>query len=528
MELQSKTSEQEQKFYTAIKSGQSVIQDQINTVNQKLHEFIENYKNELKVTTQKADEVLKAETDEYNTRVQVQFEKNEREIAEKLSQFQSDVALRQESQNAAIDATMQEFNAWKVRIQTQLDDADVRFKSDLKEFEEKSRKENEKIFVDVEKVQNDTREIMAQLKDDFTNLVSVSKKFVADQNSDNERQMKEIRSDVKATSDEFKKAYRQIVDKLNQDTNALQVKIDDINKGIAKFTAETGVFEKADILKKQLDEAISDLKEQLADAKEYDDKINDLNTRVNELNKLSSDVNSRINSFAGDRSRINELDSKFSKLMAISDSMDGKILDLNATSDNLTNMQAEVRKFQETLAGIQTRYDRLENKGTTIDHVAEKVDDSFENIKSLEQRIEECSHRAEQFPVTIEKVQNDIEKIMKSSGKVNEAIDKLASLDKVLDGIDARYRAFNSEKGAVADAEEKILRAASQTQKEMDLLKQIAQRDVQKSGEEKDSDTPSVRKNVRELRRQGWTEAQIAKKLNLTRTEVRLMLQLED
>ena len=128
-------------------------------------------------------------------------------------------------------------------------------------------------------------------------MISDAQKYVAEQSEETQIEIKEIRKEVKDTSDDYKKSHRAAIEKLNSDTNAIQIKIDEINKGIAKFTAETGVFEKANILKKQLDDSISELKNELGEVKSYEDKIEDLQKQITRLDKLGLEVNSRLSNY---------------------------------------------------------------------------------------------------------------------------------------------------------------------------------------------------------------------------------------
>lgn len=55
------------------------------------------------------------------------------------------------------------------------------------------------------------------------------------------------------------RVYNNAFDKIGEEANKLQFQIDEINKSIGTFKTETAVFDKADILKKQLETSIDDL-----------------------------------------------------------------------------------------------------------------------------------------------------------------------------------------------------------------------------------------------------------------------------
>lgn len=253
-----------------------------------------------------------------------------------------------------------------------------------------------------------------------------------------------------------------------------------------------------------------------------------LTQEFSQLDKLGSDVNKRLDAYGSERSRLDEIDAKFQTLSALSSSVDKKIQDLTTTSDNLLTCMPASESIRKALL-MSRQIDRIENKGTTIDRVADEVDQSFENIKELESRLEVCSKRVQALPDEISDVRSSIDKLMSSTGKINDAVDKLSSLQKIIDDTDKRIDKINTARNGIAGTEERLQKLASGADAQMKLLHDIVKADVSKTPLTSGTSggiTQQVRENIIKLKRENWTLAEIARSLNLTESEVSLILEL--
>jgi chromosome segregation ATPase len=379
---------------------------------------------------------------------------------------------------------------------------------------------------------------MAQLQERYDEMLKNTQNLFNDATSQADVKIKNLKRDLQETAEGDRVAYQKMITRLNDDTNNLQLKIDEINKGIARFTAQTGLFDKAEQLRKQLDTSIEGLKDKINGFASYEARVINLKNQIDQVQKLSGELDSRISNYNNQKMQLDSLDQKFSRIMALSNSMDQKIAELNSTSDNLVNMQVTIRNFEDSLKGIKSQYDRIEHKAETIEHVAQNVDNTADRIHDLEERLADCHIQLEDMPGQLETLQEGINRIMESNGRINDAVDKLSSLQQILDETEQRIDELNETREGISNVEERLQRLSNNADKQIDLLKDISKTaPKKKSGKagtaEKTKPSgggtpPRVREEVRQLKLRKWTNEQIASNLNLSLDAVELILEMSD
>ncbi|MBP5359851.1 MAG: hypothetical protein J6Y69_11810, partial [Treponema sp.] len=553
-EIQTKTTEQESRFQAALQTGQSTIENQINTVNQRLHDFIEQYRAALKSTTEQANAVLKQESDGYNRKVTESLAENLRTMNAQFVDIKSEFDQKYKTNIAVMDETVQNVNEFKTQITRQLKEANEKYEQDLQFFMQKQQQSyadiDSKTQESRQKVQDDidiltdkaeaalklyedrSGQILQQLQKRYEAMVQSTQGMLQDATGQADRQIKELKHNLKDTVDADKQAYQRMIEHLNDDTNALQIRIDEINKGITRFTAQTGLFDKADQLKKQLNASIDNLQEKINGFASYEVKVNNVRQMIEQVQQMSADIDNRISNFNVQKNQLDSMDQKFNRLLALSNSMDDKIAELNVTNDKLVNMQVTVRNFQDSLNGIQAQYDRIETKAETIEKVANNVDSTADRIHDLERRLSSCNSQLDDLPGQLEELQDGINIIMKHNENINQAVDKLSSLQQILDETEERMDALNETKSGIQGAEERLQELAKSADKQIAVLQNISRSNVAKKKKEQEKSkkgtgiTPQLRDNVKELKRRHWTNEEIANSLGISEEAVELILEI--
>ena len=97
------------------------------------------------------------------------------------------------------------------------------------------------------------------------------------------------------------------------------------------------------------------------------------------------------------------------------------------------------------------------------------------------------------------------------------------------DEIDKRIEALNSVTTGIKKTELDLQGLSRDVDKKFEVLNNITKQERAKSPNKKSNAiNPQINESVRQLKRQGWTIADIAKRLNLTENEVDLILQLPE
>ena len=242
---------------------------------------------------------------------------------------------------------------------------------------------------------------------------------------------------------------------------------------------------------------------------------------------LKNDVDRQVDEFDGQKAKVESIGQRYEKMISLSGQIDEKIRELNSTFDGLQTMEVQVRDFQDTLSTISERYDRLEQKNVVIDRVLKDVDTSFENLKAIEDRLKACSRQAETLPKEIEDVQNNVDELLKNGPKIGDAAAKLNSLQEILNETEQRLEEINSARNGVGRIEERLTKMDKDLDGKLKLVQAMVNTDVQKNPDKNSQFiSPQEREQVKNLARQGWTVAQMARALNRTQGEINLILEL--
>ena len=151
---------------------------------------------------------------------------------------------------------------------------------------------------------------------------------------------------------------------------------------------------------------------------------------------------------------------------------------------------------------------------------------SFENLKNLEKRISDCTRKADTLPDEISDVQKNVDELLRNGPKVSEAVKRLDSLHEILLDAERKMEEINSARQGIGRSEQRLQELSRNIDSKFDLLKTLAQKNIEKNGVKGKTIVPQHHEQVRSLHRQGWTNNEIASTLKLTPGEVELILEI--
>jgi len=374
---------------------------------------------------------------------------------------------------------------------------------------------------------------MEQLQERCTSALQNTQGLFTEATAQADMKIKNLKRDLQETADSDRTAYQKMITRLNDDTNNLQLKIDEINKGISRFTAQTGLFDKAEQLRKQLDASIEGLREKINGFATYEAKVINLKNQMDQIQKIASEVDSRAANYTNQKNQLDSLDQKYSRIIALSNSMDEKLAELNTSSDNIVRMQQTLRGFENSISGIQAQYDRIENKSQIIEKVSNNINDTADRIFELEKRLGVCNNQLNTMPDQVEELQAGIKKIMDNNGSINEAVDKLSSLQKIFDETESRIDDLNDRIDEISGTEERLQRLTEKAENQIDDLRVLGKSSGTKRKESsaakskggKGGLTPALKSSVRSLKERGWKNEEIADNLGIAEDLVELILE---
>lgn len=560
--LQEKNREQLARISSDIAQTQTSVQNDIDKVRLDLNAFMEQYRDNLKKASSDSERALKEASAAYNEQISLQLEKKEKEILEDLQSFENGVASRQSTSTAAIDSALAEFNSWKEQIRHQMDESRSMFAEQLKGMHDSAAEklsearsmmdrnlaaystENQEkldgISAQIESLKLKSANLIKEFDEHsqtsrlemqkmYEQMLKTTEDKVKLQNSEAEEKIRMLRAEIRSAGEDSQMRQSKLVLKIQADENDFQTRISELDKELKNIESQMQVYEKAEQMKKNLDQKIADLTNSFNKLELYHSDAQKLSEEYSSIIKMDNEMNEKLTRFNSGKTQIEGIEAKFEKLLNLSGSMDEKIKDLQSTSDDLQELQLSVRNFQNTLSGISDRYDRLEKKNDIIEQVAANVDRTFESLRELEQRLSSCSRQASSLPEEISEVQNNVDSILNNNGKIREAVTRLESLGNILEETEKKVDAIKNEREGIARTEARLQNLAREIDSKFNLLEKITKADLEKHPAKNNSGiSPQDRESVKTLKRQGWTVAEIARSLNFPESAVELILEMPD
>lgn len=563
--LQKKSGEQMELFNTNLEESKRSIQLQLDEANRRLQEFVDHYRGALQQATDSSDALLRKSTDSYAQRITEQLSKTQKELTDNLVAFEDSMTARQQTSASTIDAALAEFTAWKQQLKQQLDESKAVFTEQLeslklsagKNIEDTRATLNDQVSAysvsardqiaslteriaglngqteaSVNQYEAKSRQIIEELQKMYDDMLRQTRQQISDQTGTTKSQIDQLRKDIESATNDNMSRQANMVLKMQNDANEIQSRMSELDKEVKAVAAQMQMYDKADQMKKQLDDKVSVLLDDFSKLDSYREAADKMAAEYGDLQRLDSEMNDKLAKFQAKKAQIDSMEQHFSSLMTLSSSMNDKIKDLQTTSDDLQELQIAVKNFQETLAGISMRYDRLEKKNEVIDRVAADVDRSFDNMRQLEERLSACLRQSDSLPMEIAGIQRSVDTLLGNGDRIDQAVAKLESLQDILKDADARVDAIKSERDGIGRSEARLQQMEKEIDEKMNLLARISRPDERPAGGRAagaaGSIVPQDREHVKRLKRQGWDIAAIAKALKRSESEIELLLELPD
>ena len=336
-----------------------------------------------------------------------------------------------------------------------------------------------------------------------------------------------IRELVHGLRTEVEETQHDLFEKIRRDSAQLTETIEEIDKRQSAFITQTRVFDRADELKADLEQNIEKLKAEVTRFEIYRNTMDDLNLKYEKVTHLEEEATQKIARFMDERKNIEILENDFAKLTVLSDSMDKKVVELASVNDDLQHYQVQIRRIEESIADVNTRYDRLEKKGVVLDRTVQSIDTAFEDLKTLEKDIKSVQGKLYALPSELQDIQTKVEYLVANQEKADKARQQLDTIDELLGELEVRIEKLHTAREWLAGTETRLQDISKNSENQLKLLADLvkAERPVNKG-----EGAPAIgtRENVLKLFRSGWKQEAIANALNLSQGEVQLILELAE
>lgn len=559
--LESKTTEQIDKVNTEIQSAKDNVQTTLDTIRQSIDDFNTATTDKINNITFATDSEIKAASEKNVQHVNEQLEKVQGEILANMRAFEESITSRQQTGSANIDAALADFNSWKSQLTKQMDESKELFNGEMETFKTSvtariaethdklnnamneysdsiSKKQDalteslselqEKAKTSLQEYEERSSQITNQLQSMYENMLKETEEKVRNQHMDAATKIQELKQELQDISDKSRANQTSLVLKIQTEENEMQSQMSDLNKELGTLKAQITTFERADQLKRQLDENMSDLESSFIRLDQIRGESDNVNAIYNNIMKINDDMKKQIEVFERESGKLSDLQNRFNTLSSVSHEVDDRLAKMTSVSDDLQTYEVSLRNFTDDLKTLEGRYARLEQKNETLDRVVKDVDTAFDQMKNLEQTLRDCTRQANSLPQEIKDIQNNVDRLLQHGPKITEAVSKLEQLDESINSTEKRFNALSSVQTGLKNTEIKLSQLNAGIDKKMDILHDIAKSEVSKNGAKDGVVSPKDREKVRELARLGWKQEEIFKTTHIPMEAIDLILSTPD
>ena len=372
-------------------------------------------------------------------------------------------------------------------------------------------------------------QILNELQSMYQEMLSSTEQKVREQNEDASMKIDALKKDIQDANALNQANQSKMILKMQDDANVIQTHISEISKELQSVEANIQTFEKAEKMKRQLEDNLNDLNNSFSKLEVFSESASKMNDEYNSIIKINEDINRQLTNFESQKNKVINLEQQFNRLIALSSTIDERMMSLNTTQDNLQSMEVTVRNYNDRLQYVSEQYERLEKKDEVVNRIKNDVDSQFEKLKELEQRLLNCNKQAVSLPQEIKEVQTNVDRILQNGPKITDAIARLENLDSIIAETSNKIDTLNSVQTGIKKTELDLQTMSRDIDSKFKVLNQITKQDLASKPTAKSQQlTPQMNENVRQLKRAGWTISEIAKQLNLSEIEVDLILQLPE
>ncbi len=541
-----------------ISAIESELRGRITASDQSLLSFVEQYRAEFEQARSKAAQHAQTELDAHAHSIQDALRRQEREIEQRTKEFAHSMDASRSDAETLIEGIRSDFSAWQAKNEQNLASARAlvedrvaaletsaaesisniqsSWESSFREFLAGTEDERAALAAQISSL----RDAMSKAGEDFNHRSAEAlKEFRASyqtMSAETERQIRETGIETDQTLRSLKlmvQEIRETVDqnrdklfqKLQSDAADLSKNLEEIDRKQKGFIAQTKIFERADQLKVALESDIESLRAEVSRLDVYRDSMNSLEQQYNRVRKLEEEATQKVSKVLSEKKRIDLLETDFTNLMALSESVDRKMAELTVTDDDIQQYQVQIRRFEDSIAEVNGRYERLEKKGLVLDQTVVGIDRAFETLKEFESELQEYRKSMSVMPGELTGLRGDVDALLEEKNKIGTAVERLSTLDSTLSDIEERIEKMQKSREWLARTETRLEEISKQSQDQLKLLGDILKEDGP-AKKTKGAPPVGIRENVVKLAHQGWKVDEIARALHLSRGEVELILEL--
>lgn len=365
--------------------------------------------------------------------------------------------------------------------------------------------------------------------------VQTARQEALDQILENDERLGVIRASIAQVSGEITAQRKEVFFRIDEHAKSLTAAIVRADQQLEAFVKETALFDRANELKRDLDERIAALNGDFERLSEHSSEAAKLEEQFTRLKRIEEEVNAKMTKFLSEQHRIDQMETDFNRLLEIAKSVDTKLVEVTTSDDTLQAIQVQLHKLNDALSDAEEKYQRIERKNETLDITNAGIDRNFKSLQESERMSSFINDDLRRLTSELEILQSSVESLINDNAKAKETAEKLSLLDQSLSTIEERLENMQKVRQWLAQSETRLKSLKDEIDKQSSLLARGSSGGVSVGGgsitkapsNSRKSAAPddSQQENILKLKRQGWTVEEIANSLKISIGEVELTLE---
>ena len=146
------------------------------------------------------------------------------------------------------------------------------------------------------------------------------------------RQVEEFNREMQSVSENSKSEQSKFIMRIQNDANEMQARMSDLTNELIKVESTIQSYEKADMMRKQLEANIQTLNAEFAKIGEYSKTVSVLNNQFANVTKMNDELRSHINSLEAQKGRVISLEQEYGKMISFSNTIAERQKTLSTTA----------------------------------------------------------------------------------------------------------------------------------------------------------------------------------------------------
>ena len=457
-------------------------------------------------------QVTRSEVTVWEGRVSQQLNESAASLSERISSLESEIG-------SAMVSMKDDFSSQRDDLIVSTNEERIGLKNELTGM-------SERVDELKQELQKLTDTSMAELRRELEMFQIEYQKRMRDFSADSDQKMKDHRGVLAEIRDRAETLEKKLFGKTEESYRLLNVNLDQVDRRIKNFVAQTKVFERADTLKLALENDIDGLQTEIAKVRLQRKEVDETAAQIQKTKRVAEETVAKTRRFFSEKHQIEDMEENFKKLLELSRAMEMKLDTIYASNDALQEIQAKVRALEDAGKIVESRYERLEKKKDIIDSTTEAIDKNFTILGDLETNMKTLQGVVSDFSTKVGGLESKYETISEQKVKADAVVESLGRIDGFLGKVEERMGQLQTAREWLARTETRMESVGKQAQEQVRLLETLIQSDTAQEKPERGAPPLDKRETVIKLKHQGWTVQEIARATKLSRGEIELILEV--